>query len=91
MQPMTGSASDVNGLKRNFGQKVALVAGALCAVLVLPAIGGFFWIWHERGGADSWVASMFAVCMFFAGCAVVLYVMSRPKPPLPPLDNPADG
>ncbi|QID19544.1 hemerythrin family protein [Nitrogeniibacter mangrovi] len=78
----------MSGLKRNVGQKIALVAAALCAVLVLPSIGGFVWMWRERGGADAWVASMFAVVVFFAGCAVVLHVMSRPKPSLPPADAP---
>lgn len=73
----------MRGLNRNFGQKVALVAGILCAALTLPAFGTFVWMWLERGGVDPWVPSMVAVVVFLASCAVVLYVVSRPKPPLP--------
>lgn len=69
---------------RNFGQKASLVAGILCAALTVPAFGGLVWTWRERGGVDPWVPSMAAVVVFLASCAVVLYVMSRPKPPLPP-------
>lgn len=73
-------------MQRNFGQKTALVSAFVCAGLVLPAIAGFAWVWHQRGPADPWVPSIAAIMMFLASCAVVLYVMSRPKPPLPKPD-----
>ncbi|MCB1889147.1 MAG: hypothetical protein KDH20_16180 [Rhodocyclaceae bacterium] len=77
-------------MQRHFGQKAALIAAGLCATLTLPALAGFVWVWRERGGADPWVPSMAAILVFLASCAVVLYVMSRPKPPLPEQNASAD-
>ncbi|MBT9519801.1 MAG: hypothetical protein IV101_02810 [Dechloromonas sp.] len=71
-------------LKRHIGQKVALVTAAFCALLALPAFGLFIWLWMERGLADTWVPSALASVVFLGACAVVLYVTSRPQPPLPP-------
>lgn len=73
----------MNDLKRHFGQKVALAAAAICAVLTVPAFGLFVWLWMERGPGDSWVPSALTTVAFFGFCAVVLYVISRPQPPLP--------
>lgn len=70
-------------LKRNIGQKVALVTAGFCAMLALPAFGLFVWLWLERGLADTWVPSALATVGFLGACAVVLYVISRPQPPLP--------
>lgn len=77
----------VSDLIRNFGQRVALFSGIVCAALALPASAGFIWVWRERGGADPWVPSMAAIVFFLLSCAVVLYVMSRPRPPLSPHDD----
>ena len=73
-------------LKRHIGQKVALATAAFCAVLTLPAFGLFIWLWRERGPADSWVPSALSGVAFLGACAVVLYVISRPQPLLPPKD-----
>jgi hypothetical protein len=73
----------VSDLKRHIGQKVALVTAAFCALLAMPAFGLFVWLWMERGLADSWVPSALASVAFLGACTVVLYVMSRPQPPLP--------
>lgn len=70
-------------LKRHIGQKVALATSIFCALLALPAFGLFIWLWMERGLADSWVPSALATVAFLVACAVVLYVISRPQPPLP--------
>lgn len=70
-------------LKRHIGQKVALATAAFCALLALPALGLFIWLWMERGLADSWVPSALASVGFLGACTVVLYVISRPQPPLP--------
>jgi hypothetical protein len=55
-------------------------------LLALPAFGLFIWLWVERGLADSWVPSALASVGFLGACAIVLYVISRPQPPLPPED-----
>jgi len=73
----------VSELKRHIGQKVALATSIFCALLALPAFGLFIWLWMERGLADSWVPSALATVAFLVACAVVLYVISRPQPPLP--------
>ena len=70
-------------LKRHIGQQVALATAAFCALLALPAFGLFIWLWTERGLADTWVPSALAAVAFLGTCAGVLYVMSRPQPPLP--------
>lgn len=74
----------MNNLKRHIGQKVALATAVICALLALPVLGVFFWLWRERGLADAWVPSALASVAFLGACAGVLYVMSRPQPPLPP-------
>ncbi|PKO40855.1 MAG: hypothetical protein CVU33_01495 [Betaproteobacteria bacterium HGW-Betaproteobacteria-6] len=78
-------------LKRHIGQKVALATAVFCALLALPAFGLFIWLWMERGLADSWVPSALATVGFLGACAVVLYVTSRPQPPLPAEDASADS
>ena len=78
-------------LKRHIGQKVALATSFFCALLALPAFGLFIWLWMERGLADSWVPSALATVAFLGACAVVLYVTSRPQPPLPAEDAQAEG
>ena len=70
-------------LKRHIGQRVALATAAFCALLALPAFGLFIWLWIERGLADTWVPSALAAVAVLGACAGVLYVMSRPQPPLP--------
>lgn len=70
-------------LKRHIGQKVALATSVFCALLALPAFGLFVWLWSERGLGDTWVPSALATVGFLGACAVVLYVISRPQPPLP--------
>ena len=74
-------------MRRNFGQKAARVSALVCAVLVLPATAAFVWVWDQRGGADPWVPSVAAIMVVLASCAVVLHVMSRPRPPLPAPEN----
>jgi len=81
----------VSELKRHIGQKVALATSIFCALLALPAFGLFIWLWMERGLADSWVPSALATVAFLGACAVVLYVTSRPQPPLPDEDAQAEG
>ena len=73
-------------LKRHIGQQVALATAAFCALLMLPALGLFVWLWLERGLGDTWTPSALAAVAFLGSCAGVLYVMSRPQPPLPPED-----
>lgn len=70
-------------LQRNIGQKISLVTAIFCAFLSLPVTVAFFWLWRERGMQDTWTPSALTSVFFFLFCAVVLYVMSRPKPPLP--------
>ena len=77
-----GGGSEMS-LKRHIGQQVALATAAFCALLTLPAFGLFVWLWKERGLADTWTPSALAAVAFLGACAVVLYVMSRPQPPLP--------
>lgn len=81
----------MSDLKRHIGQKVALATAAFCALLTVPVFGVFVWLWMERGLADRWVPSTLAVIAFLGTCAVVLYVMSRPQPPLPVETAPVDA
>lgn len=78
-------------LKRHIGQKVALATAVFCAALALPAFGLFVWLWMERGLGDTWVPSALATVGFLGACATVLYVTSRPQPPLPAQDEPVDN
>lgn len=78
-------------LKRHIGQKVALATAGFCAALALPAFGVFIWLWWERGLADTWVPSALATVAFLGACAVVLYVISRPQPPLPEQEGAVDA
>jgi hypothetical protein len=80
--PLCGGVNEMS-LKRHIGQQVALATAAFCALLMLPALGIFIWIWKERGLADTWTPSALAAVAFLGACAGVLYVMSRPQPPLP--------
>lgn len=68
---------------RHIGQKVALASALFCAAMTLPALVGFFWVWAEYGLADNLTPSLLATIAFFACCAGVLYVVSKPQPPLP--------
>lgn len=77
---------DVVRKPRHIGHKIALVCAALCALMMLPAIGGFVWFWATRGMADTWTPSLAAVVAFFGCCAGVLYATSVPQPVLPPED-----
>ncbi len=70
-------------LKRHIGQKIALAAAVFCALIALPTFGGFIWLLQTRGINDTWTPSALTTVFFFLFCAVVLYVLSRPQPPLP--------
>ena len=72
---------------RHVGHKIALACAGLCAFLMLPAAGMFFWFLVTRGMADTWTPSMAAVVAFFGCCAGVLYATSVPQPQLPPMDE----
>jgi cbb3-type cytochrome oxidase subunit 3 len=76
----------VSNLKRHIGQKVAFAASVFCAVLSLPVLGIFVWLLNEKGMNDTWTPSALTTVFFLLFCAVVLYVVSRPQPPLPPPD-----
>lgn len=76
---------------RNIGQKIALATAILSALMMLPALAGFVWLWQERGLADTWTPSLLAVAAFFGCCAGVLYAMSRPQLVLPAEDPAADA
>jgi amino acid transporter len=73
----------VSNLKRHFGQKAAFVSAIVCVVLAFPMFGIFIWLLNERGMNDTWTPSALTTGFFFLFCAVVLYVLSRPQPPLP--------
>jgi hypothetical protein len=76
----------VNHLKRHFGQKAAFISAIVCAAMALPMFGIFVWLLSERGMNDTWTPSALTTGFFFIFCAVVLYVLSRPQPPLPAPD-----
>jgi hypothetical protein len=65
------------------GQQISFVmamVSALGAAIMVPAAA---WLIQSRGVGDVFSASAMAGVAFLASCAVVLYVMSRPQPPLP--------
>lgn len=76
----------MSNLKRHIGQKVAFVSSIFCIVLALPVFGIFLWLWNEKGINDTWTPSALTTVFFLLFCAIVLYVVSRPQPPLPPQD-----
>ena len=76
----------MNRNTRHIGQKFALATAIFCALMMIPALVAFVWLWQSRGLADTWTPSLLATVGFFGCCAVVLYTMSRPQPPLPPED-----
>ncbi len=78
----------MNELKRHIGQKIALVTAFFCVFLAVPVFGVFVWLWQERGMNDTWTPSALTTVFFLLFCAAVLYVLSRPQPPLPK-DTPA--
>ena len=73
----------MNDLRRNIGQKVAFSAAIACLALAVSLFGIFVWLWQTKGLNDTWTPSALTTAFFLGFCAVVLYVMSRPKPPLP--------
>ena len=70
---------------------MALVSAVICTVMMLPVFGLFVWLWNEKGLNDTWTPSALTTGFFFGFCAIVLYVVSRPKPPLPPEDAVVNG
>lgn len=76
----------MSNLKRHIGQKAAFVSSIFCIVLALPVFGIFLWLWNEKGINDTWTPSALTTVFFLLFCAIVLYVVSRPQPPLPPQD-----
>ncbi len=72
---------------RHIGHKIALTCAGLCAAMMLPAAGTFFWLLATRGMADTWTPSMAAIVAFFGCCAGVLYATSVPQPQLPAMDE----
>ena len=76
----------MNQNPRHIGQKFALATAIFCALMMIPALVAFVWLWQSRGLADTWTPSLLATVGFFGCCAGVLYTMSRPQPPLPPED-----
>jgi uncharacterized membrane protein len=78
----------MSDLQRHIGQKLALAAAVVCSALTLPVFGLFLWFLRERGMADSWTPSALTTVFFLGFCAIVLYVISRPQPPLPTSDTP---
>lgn len=69
---------------RHIGQKIALATAVFCALMMLPALLAFAWVWHAYGLGNSWTPSLLATVGFFGCCAAVLYSMSRAQPDLPP-------
>ncbi|MDR2838646.1 MAG: hypothetical protein LBV49_08830 [Azonexus sp.] len=69
---------------RHAGHKISLILAGFCALLILPSLGAFVWLWQTRGLGDTWTPSLLAVAAFFACCAAVLFTMSLPPQRLPP-------
>lgn len=75
---------------RHAGQKFSLAMAILSALLTVPALTAFVWLWQTRGISDTWTPSLLAVAAFFGFCAAVCYAMSVPQPVLPAEDASAD-
>jgi hypothetical protein len=74
--------------RRHFGQQISFVMAIVSALGAVVMLGVAAWLILTRGAADVLSASAMAGVAFLASCAVVLYVMSRPRPPLPPQEDP---
>jgi hypothetical protein len=59
----------------------AAIAALTAAVLTL---GLAIWAATNLGGSHVATASLFATVFFFGCCAIVLYFISIPAPPIPP-------
>jgi hypothetical protein len=73
-------------IQRGLAKRISLyLAGGsfTCAVL---SLGLSFWSWMTYG-KHVYTGSLFATTFFFFSAAVVLYEMSRPQQPLPPIEN----
>lgn len=73
---------------RHTGQKISLGLSIACAVMTLPSLVTFVWLWQTRGLVDTWTPSLLAVSVFFGCCAAVCYAMSVPQPVLPADETP---
>lgn len=70
--------------RRNLGQQISNVFALLCAIGAVVMTGAAAWLIQTRGAGDVLSASAMASVVFLASCAIVLYVMGRPRRALPP-------
>lgn len=86
---MIATHNEANGqvvtARRHWGQKFCLGAAISCGLLLIPMLGLFSWSWQTQGFQHPWTPSAFAATLFLLSCAVVLWVMSRPQRPVPPM------
>ena len=43
----------MNQSPRHIGQKFALATAIFCALMMIPALVAFVWLWQSRGLADT--------------------------------------
>lgn len=65
-------------IARTFGRKIALGGAVACAIGTAASLAAAMYFLSTRGAQDVLSASALATAIFFAGCTVVLYVMSQP-------------
>ncbi len=69
--------------RRHLGQQISFVMAIVSVLGAAIMVAVAAWLILTRGAADVFSASAIAGVAFLASCAVVLYVMSHPQPPLP--------
>lgn len=73
--------------RRNIGKKIALVCAGGSLTCAFLSLGATLWFW-QTGGKPVYTGSLGATTFFFVTAAIVLYEMSRPQQPLPPMESP---
>lgn len=71
---------------RSIGKKIALGFAIACLPGMLVSLAAFIYFVSNKGFQDVLSASAMATTLFFASCATVLYLISKPpRHNLPPL------
>lgn len=84
--PPVATATPVAGPARGLGKKISLIFAGASFTCFFLSLGLSLWAWFTYG-KHVYTGSLGATTFFFFTAAIVFYEMSRPLPPLPPLEE----